>query len=77
MEVLESFKNIETKVETDEEGNEIEQTDESLKTFSTLPVIKSITVDTFGVDYGMPKVTEAFDFYSYLNNYYSSYINNQ
>lgn len=77
LEILESFKNIETVVEKDEEGNDIEQSEEALKTFSELPVIKTITVDTFGIDYGMPKVTEAFDFYTYWNNYYTNYLNQQ
>lgn len=36
------------------------------------PVITSIRVETFGVDYGMPKTVEPFDYYSYLmSNYYS------
>lgn len=34
------------------------------------PVIKSLTVDTFGVDYGMPEVQEAFDYNSYLQQMY-------
>ena len=35
------------------------------------PVIKSITVDTKGVDYGTPEVMAPFDYYSYLMDYYS------
>ena len=34
------------------------------------PVIKSVTVDTFGVDYGMPEVKDAFDYQSYINQLY-------
>lgn len=34
------------------------------------PVIKSLTVDTFGVDYGMPEVSEAFDVQQwFMQNY--------
>ncbi len=37
------------------------------------PVIKSITVDTKGVDYGKPKTVEPFDYYSYMmQQYYGS-----
>lgn len=34
------------------------------------PVIKSLSVDTFGVDYGTPKTQEAFDYQSYINKLY-------
>jgi len=37
------------------------------------PVIKSIRVETYGIDYGKPKTIEPFDYYNWLiNNYYSS-----
>lgn len=34
------------------------------------PVIKTVTVDTLGVDYGMPEVQEAFDYNGYLQKMY-------
>ena len=34
------------------------------------PVITSITVETFGVDYGMPKVQDAFDVQNWLMQQY-------
>ena len=36
------------------------------------PVITSITVDTFGIDYGQPETVEPFNYYNYLMKYYSS-----
>lgn len=40
------------------------------------PVIKSISVDTHGVDYDDPVTVEPFDYYSYMmQQYYSSYNN--
>lgn len=40
------------------------------------PVIKSISVDTHGVDYEDPVTVEPFDYYSYMmQQYYSSYNN--
>lgn len=38
------------------------------KYFKEFPVIKKATVDTFGVNYGMPKYVKAFDYNSYLTN---------
>lgn len=34
------------------------------------PVIKSITVDTFGVDYGNPETMDQFDYEAYINQLY-------
>jgi len=36
------------------------------------PVIKSVTVETFGVDYETPKTVEPFNYYNYLMQYYGS-----
>ena len=53
-------------VEDSEEASEISK-------FKTFPVIKSATVDTHGVNYGMPKVDKAFDYSSYMYDLMSSY----
>lgn len=34
------------------------------------PVIESVTVETYGVDYGMPTTVEPFDYYSYMMQQY-------
>jgi len=34
------------------------------------PVIKSVTVETFGADYGIPQTVDAFDYYSWLMKQY-------
>lgn len=39
------------------------------------PVITSITVETYGVDYGDPETLEPFNYYNYLMKYYSSSFN--
>lgn len=49
----------------DEEGNKI-PSDKPVNP----PVIKSMTVDTFGVDYGEPKTVEPFDYMSWFNSNY-------
>ena len=53
----------------DEEGNTI-----PADTPRNKPVITSITVDTFGVNYGEPETMKPFDYYSYvMQQYMSSY----
>jgi peptidyl-prolyl cis-trans isomerase B (cyclophilin B) len=53
---------------TDEDGNEINSDTPIEK-----PVITSIRVETYGVDYGMPETEEPFNYYNWLiQNYYSS-----
>lgn len=65
-----------------EEAAEEETTDSTeesagIEAFKEYPVITSATVDTKGVDFGMPKTDEAFDYEEYMNNlmqqYYSNY----
>ena len=51
----------------DEEGNEI-----ASDTPKEKPVIKSITVETYGVDYGIPETLDVFDYYSWLMQQYST-----
>lgn len=49
----------------DEQGNEL-----SADMPKNKPVIKSLTVETFGVDYGEPETVEPFDYQSYINQMY-------
>jgi len=35
------------------------------------PVIRSITVETFGVDYGIPETLDVFDYYTWMMNQYN------
>ena len=62
MEVLDKLN--ETKVEEAEDGAEA-------STPVDPPVIKSVRVDTFGVDYGEPETVTPFDYNSYLQQLYS------
>jgi len=52
----------------DEEGNQI-----ASDTPVNKPVITSMTVDTFGVDYGEPETVEPFDYYSWMMQQYYGY----
>ncbi len=51
----------------DENGNEV--TNPNMP--KQKPVIKSITVETYGVDYGVPKTLDTFDYYTWLMQHYS------
>ena len=69
MEVVDKIANVE--VQTREE-----QTDETSTLTKDRPVnppsIKSIRVETYGVDYGMPETLEPFNYYNWLMQNYSS-----
>lgn len=59
-----------------EEKTEEEASSSSIDAYANKPVIKNATVDTFGVDYGVPETLEYFDYQAYMtdliNQYYSS-----
>jgi len=49
----------------DADGNEI-----ASDTPKKAPVIKSLTVETFGIDYGMPETNDVFDAYAWMLQQY-------
>lgn len=80
MDVVEAISNVEVyyrdedlddddEVPTDEDGNEIDS-----DTPIEQPVITSITVETYGVDYGIPETITPFDMTSVFYQYYSQYL---
>jgi len=73
MDVVDSIADVEviTREETDAEGNATSGRDKPVNP----PVIESIKVDTFGVDYGEPKRLEPFDYYSYIMQQYGGDLN--
>jgi peptidyl-prolyl cis-trans isomerase B (cyclophilin B) len=69
MEIADKISQLETTVETDQQTGKAS----SSTTPVNPPVIKSMTVDTFGVNYGEPEVHEAFNLTNwYMSQYYSS-----
>ena len=62
MEIVDQITKLETEVETDEDTGE---TSKTIKPVNP-PVIESITVETFGVEYGEPEIQERFDINSFL-----------
>ena len=74
MDIVEKIYATETKEQSAEEaGTDYNAT--TIKPFNTMPVIKNVTVETYGVDYGIPETHEAFNYSQYLyelmNQYYS------
>ncbi len=66
-ETLEKISKTELKVEVNEETKEETKTTQPKEDIK----IKSITIDTKGVEYGKPETKEPFDYYSwYLNKVY-------
>ena len=66
MDIVDKIVVLETVVETDEETGETTQTDMPVNK----PVIESVTVETFGKDYGYPETLEPFDYTKYLLSMY-------
>lgn len=74
MEILEKiYTEAEIKAPETAEDGSTNTSEGDIQAFSAYPVIKSATVDTHGIDYGMPKTEKAFDYSSYLYNLMSSY----
>lgn len=69
MEVVDEIANVE--VETRESNVEGKTQDRPVNP----PVIESITVETYGVDYGMPKTLTPFDYTNWLLQQYNSSAN--
>lgn len=79
MDVVKAIENVECKSSSDDTQEETENTDEteseeSSDTEVSTPVedviISSITVDTDGVDYGMPKTLQPFNYMKWLYSLY-------
>ncbi len=74
--IIEKISNVEVTYRSSElgEGEEAPKDEQGNQLSSDMPknkpVIKSLTVDTFGVDYGEPETVEAFDYQSYLSQMY-------
>jgi len=69
MEVVDAISKIELQKTTDDEGNETTTTKPV-----TAPVITNVSVETYGIDYGVPEVKAAFDFDAVFNMFMSSYM---
>ena len=78
MDVVDKIANVEVTYRSDDITNsEDAPKDENGNTLTAdmplnKPIIKTITVETYGVDYGEPETVEPFNYYNYLMQYYNS-----
>lgn len=78
MDIVERIYGLEIKQKEAEEGQEAQEVEEdAIKAFASAPVITSATVDTKGVEYGLPETHEAFDYSAYLNQLMQQYYTQQ
>ena len=78
LDIVEKVFNSETVSNTEDNQEEQPQTTENtILDFATPVVIKNASVETYGIDYGMPEVHEAFDYNSFLQNYFNQYYTNE
>lgn len=76
MDVVEKIANVEVYYRDSElkEGEEAPKDKNGNKISSDMPkkapVIKNITVETYGIDYGIPKTNDVFDYYAWLMQQY-------
>lgn len=79
LEIVDKIANVEVKYREDNlaEGEEAPKDEEGNTLSSDMPinppVMSNVTVETFGVNYGMPKTEEPFDYNEWLNEYLTQY----
>lgn len=73
LDVVEKIFAIEEKKEEVAEGEEghTHEEENSIKELATPAVIKNASVETYGIEYPMPEVHEAFDYNAFLQNYFT------
>lgn len=72
MDIIHNIENVECQVQPSKDQNQEENTSEGKEVSSPVQDVKisSITVDTFGVDYGRPKTIQPFNYMKWLYSQY-------
>ena len=71
LDVVKAIEKVEIKKPEATEGETGEEAqDAEASTPVNPPVIKKVTIETFGVDYGMPETLETWDYYTWLSEMY-------
>ena len=73
MDIVDKIVSLETTTETNEETGETTKTDTPVEK----PVIESVTVETYGKDYGYPSTVEPFDYMNYLMSMYGGSLTSE
>ena len=77
MDVVDKIANVEVTYKSADlqEGEEVPKDAEGKELTADMPinkpVITSITIETYGIDYGEPETLEPFNYYDYLMQYYN------
>lgn len=74
LDVVQAIFDSEAATSDEEETEETSSDENEIVDLATPAVITSATVETYGVDYGVPEVSEAFDYSAYLTDYFSTYF---
>lgn len=69
MDIVEKISKVELQKSTADDGTETTTTKPV-----TAPVIKNVTVETYGVDYGMPDIRDSFDFDAIFSVFMQNYM---
>lgn len=72
MYIIDTISKLELEKNTDSDGKETTGTG-----IVNAPVIKNVTVDTYGVDYGIPETESAYDFEAIFNFLIQNYMQSQ
>lgn len=72
MDIIDEISKLELEKNTDSDGKETTGTG-----IVNAPVIKNVTVDTYGVDYGIPETESAYDFEAIFNFLIQNYMQSQ
>lgn len=78
MDIVDKIANVEVTYRSSElaEGEETPKGEDGKELTADMPlnkpIIKNITIETFGVNYGEPKTMEPFDYSNYIMQYYGS-----
>ena len=77
LDIVEKIFNSEVESVAEDANEEVDTSSNKISDFATPAVIKSATVETYGVDYGVPEVHEAFDYSAFLQTYFNQYNTNE
>ena len=70
MDIIHNIENVEVTAQTEENSENSSSSNNEVSKPVNPPVIKSLTVETFGVDYGLPETLTPFDYLTWLYKQY-------
>lgn len=77
LDIVEKIFDSEAKKEENENAETESGASSSIIELANPAVITKASVETYGIDYGVPEVEEAFDYDAFLQNYFNQYYNTE